>query len=117
MLISLCEKDISIQFEPVTRVNLNFKINIYATDTIGESKEILIKKEQSYDGNNKSLDESDFLKHKNDEEYLTHKEELKCSLEVNAKGDYPLIKIVYLRNNIISPSKLWKDFNVDITKL
>ena len=113
MLNSLCKKDISIQFEPVTRVNLNFKINIYATDTIGESKEILIKKEQSFDGQNKSLDESDFLKHKNDEEYLTHKEELKCSLEVNAKGDYPLIKIVDLRNNIISPSKLWKDFNVD----
>ena len=29
MLNSLCKKDINIQFEPVTRVNLNFKINIY----------------------------------------------------------------------------------------
>ena len=113
MLNSLCKKDINIQFEPVTRVNLNFKINIYATDTIGESKEILIKKEQTLEINKNVLDESDFLKNKNDEEYITHKEELKCSLEINAKGDYPLIKIVDLRNNIISPSKLWKDFNVD----
>ena len=38
MLNSLCKKDINIQFEPITRVNLNFKINIYATDTIEEVK-------------------------------------------------------------------------------
>ena len=113
MLNSLCKKDINIQFEPITRVNLNFKINIYATDTIEESKKILIKKEQSLDINKNVLDESDYLRGKNDEEVMVHKEELKCSLEINAKGDYPLIKIVDLRNNILSPSKLWKDFNVD----
>ena len=113
MLNSLCKKDINIQFEPITRVNLNFKINIYATDTIEESKKILIKKEKSLDinTNRNAIDESDFLK--NNDEVLEHKEELKCSLEVSAKGDYPLIKIVDLRNNIISPAKLWKDFNVD----
>ena len=113
MLNSLCKKDINIQFEPITRVNLNFKINIYATDTIGESKKILIQKEKSMEMNKNAMDESDFLKDKSEEEVITHKEELKCSLEVNAKGDYPLIKIVDLRNNIISPSQLWKDFNVD----
>ena len=112
MLNSLCKKDINIQFEPITRVNLNFKINIYATDTIEESKTILIKKEKSLNiNNNNILDESDILK--NNEEILEHKEQLKCSLDVSAKGDYPLIKIVDLRNNILSPSKLWKDFNVD----
>ena len=111
MLNSLCKKDINIQFEPITRVNLNFIINIYATDTIGESKKILIKKEKSLGINKNILDESDLLK--SNEEILEHKEQLKCSLEVSAKGDYPLIKIVDLRNNIISPSKLWKDFNVD----
>ena len=113
MLNSLCKKDINIQFEPITRVNLNFKINIYATDSIEESKTILIKKEKSLDINHHNLDESDYLQNKNTEEIIAHKEELKCSLEINAKGDYPLIKIVDLRNNIISPSKLWKDFNVD----
>ena len=107
MLNSLCKKDINIQFEPITRVNLNFKINIYATDTIEESKTILIKKEKSLNiNNNNILDESDILK--NNEEILEHKEQLKCSLDVSAKGDYPLIKIVDLRNNILSPS-----FNVD----
>ena len=111
MLNSLCKKDINIQFEPITRVNLNFKINIYATDTIEESKKILIKKQKSMDVN-KRLDESDYIL-KNSEEIMEHREELKCSLEISAKGDYPLIKIVDLRNNVISPSKLWVDFNVD----
>ena len=111
MLNSLCKKDINIQFEPITRANLNFKINIYASDTIEPSKQILIKKEINSDINRNILDESDYLK--NNEDFMPHKEELKCSLEINAKGDYPLIKIVDLRNNIISPSKLWKDFNVD----
>ena len=111
MLNSLCKKDISIQFEPITRVNLNFKINIYATDTIEESKKILIKKEKSMEVK-QGLDESDYIR-KNSEEIMEHKEELKCSLEISAKGDYPLIKIVDLRNNVISPSKLWVDFNVD----
>ena len=73
MLNSLCKKDINIQFEPITRVNLNFKINIYATDTIEESKTILIKKEKSLNiNNNNILDESDILK--NNEEILEHKE-------------------------------------------
>ena len=92
LLNSFCKKDINIQFEPITRVNLSFKINIYASDTIDKN-----------------------IKNTNiNEEELSYKEKLKCSLEVNAKGDFPLIKIVDLRNNIISPSKLWKDFNVDL---
>ena len=113
MLNSLCKKDINIQFEPITRVNLNFKINIYATDTIDKGKTILINKQKTIEINKNNLDESDYLKNKNSEEIMIHREELKCSLEINAKGDYPLIKIVDLRNNIISPAKLWKDFNVD----
>ena len=44
---------------------------------------------------------------------MKHKEQLKCSLDVSAKGNYPLIKIIDLRNNLLSPFKLWKDFNVD----
>ena len=122
LLNSFCKKDINIQFEPKTRVNLSFKINIYASDTIDENKNLNIKENK-----NKSIEinESDknINREENDEELnedisngliLSHKEELKCSLEVNAKGDYPLIKIVDLRNNNISPSKLWKDFNVDM---
>ena len=116
LLNSFCKKDINIQFEPKTRVNLSFKINIYATNIIDENKKLKINKEKSVDIKNKksvkiegdeNLDEDENIE-------ITHKEELKCSLEVNAKGDYPLIKIVDLRHNIISPAKLWKDFNVDL---
>ena len=86
ILNSFCKKDINIKFEPKTRACLSFKVNIYTTDTL------------------KNLEK---VNH-------TENDELKCTLEITAKGDYPLIKIVDLRNNIISPSKLWKDFNVDM---
>ena len=113
LLNSFCKKDINIQFEPKTRVNLSFKINIYATNTIDDKKKLKIKKEKSIEIKNEEkddeiCDDDDII------ESVIQKEELKCSLEVNAKGDYPLIKIVDLRNNRISPSKLWKDFNVDL---
>ncbi len=114
LLNSFCKKDINIQFEPKTRVNLSFKINIYATNTADAKKKLKTKKESSVEiknevNNDEELDVDDDIY-----ETVTQKEELKCSLEVNAKGDYPLIKIVDLRNNIISPSKLWKNFNVDL---
>ena len=122
LLNSFCKKDINIQFEPKTRVNLSFKINIYATDTIDDNKKLVLKKDKSININKESIknankekkEEDDNFYNEKSEEIISHKEELKCSLEVNAKGDYPLIKIVDLRNNNISPSKLWKDFNVDI---
>ena len=98
LLNSFCKKDISIQFEPKTRANLSFKVNVYSTDNNSKNKE-LIKA-----NNNNEEDEKDFVP----------KEELKCTLEVNAKGDYPLIKIVDVRNNLVSTAKLWKDLNVDL---
>ena len=117
LLNSFCKKDIHIQFEPKTRVNLSFKVNIFATDTLDKNKKIIIKKNSKKNANNED-EENDNSSineiNESNEEILSHREELKCSLEVNAKGDYPLIKIVDLRNNIISPSKLWKDFNVDM---
>ena len=113
LLNSFCKKDINIQFEPKTRVNLSFKINIYATDTIDINKKISVRKNKDTE-QEKLKDKNDNTYEDNSEELLSHKEELKCNLEVNAKGDFPLIKIVDLRNNIISPSKLWKDFNVDL---
>ena len=103
LLNSFCQKDINIEFRPKTRINLSFKINIFAIDTINDKKVLKLKK-----------NENGPKKYDSNEDLLLHKEELKCSLEVNAKGDYPLIKIVDLRNNLISPSKLWKDFNVDM---
>ena len=106
LLNSFCKKDISIQFEPKTRSILSFKVNIYATDNTIRNNELINgeeSKNNKYDSENESQ-----------EIIIEHKEELKCTLEINAKGDYPLIKIVDVRNNLISSSKLWKDFNVDV---
>ena len=122
LLNSFCKKDINIQFEPKTRVNLSFKINIYASDTIDDNKILNVKEnknksieiKESGKNINKEENGEELNEDLNNELLFSHKEELKCSLEINAKGDYPLIKIVDLRNNNISPSKLWKDFNVDI---
>jgi len=104
LLNSFCKKDINIQFEPKTRANLLFKVNIYATDNTYRNKD-LIKAEEN---------KNNFDKNDEDGNEFSHKEELKCTLEVNTKGDYPLIKIVDVRNNLISTAKLWKDFNVDM---
>ena len=55
-------------------------------------------------------------KNKNKEEQkndIPSLEEKKCTLRICGQGDYPLIKIVDLRNSIISSSTLWRDFNVD----
>ena len=116
LLNSFCQKDINIQFEPKTRVNLSFKINIFATNIIDENRKLKINKENSVDIKNKKNVKIEEDENSDEDENIeiVHKEELKCSLEVNAKGDYPLIKIVDLRHNIISPAKLWKDFNVDL---
>jgi hypothetical protein len=38
---------------------------------------------------------------------------LKAELTIKANGDYPLIQIVDIRNNITGTSKLWRSFNVD----
>ena len=104
LLNSFCKKDISIQFEPKTRAHLFFKINVYATDNNSRNKELMGDKEKNIHRDNNEENEKDFIP----------KEELKCTLEVNAKGDYPLIKIVDVRNNLISSAKLWKDLHVDL---
>jgi hypothetical protein len=41
------------------------------------------------------------------------KNALKAELVIEANGDYPLIKIVDIRNSNIGNTKLWTDFNVD----
>ena len=105
LINSFCKKDINVEFEPKTRVNLSCKINIYATNQIKDNNSEIFKKNKNNENKKGEV---------NKEEIFLNKEELKCSLEVSARGDYPLIKIVDLRNNIISPSKLWKDFNVDL---
>ena len=83
---SYCKKDISIVFIPKTSSFIEFNINIYSSDNI----------------NPKAL----YLNQEN----IKHKEnELKYTIYIKAKGDFPLIKIVDLRNNLISNRILWKE--------
>ena len=109
LLNSFCKKEISINFEPKTRIALSFKLNVYATDNTTKSKQIISQEKKGLNDNINSYNiDNDSMN-----EIGLNKEELKCTLEINAKGDYPLIKIVDVRNNVESTSKLWQDFNVD----
>jgi len=86
MVNSFCKKEVNVTFSPQTRASIDFKVHIFTTS-------------------NKNKEEQ-----KND---IPSLEEKKCTLRICGQGDYPLIKIVDLRNSIISSSTLWRDFNVD----
>jgi hypothetical protein len=115
MLNSFCKKEINVKFEPKTRAAISFKLKVYASDNTSRSKEIISKENNNKINNNvsNSLDILNGDNNNNDINNNKSNEELKCTLEINAKGDYPLIKIVDVRNDLISTSNLWKDLNVD----
>ena len=87
MVNSFCKKEVNVTFKPCTRASINFLVDIFTTS------------------NRKNKEEQ-----KNE---IPIPEEKKCSLKITGQGDYPLIKIVDLRNNLVSSSQLWNDFNVD----
>ena len=111
MLNSFCKKEISVHFEPKTRSSLSFKINVYAADNTSRSKEIISREKNDTNDNKSDANVLNVISEENKE--IINKEELKCSIEITAKGDYPLIKIVDARNNLISTAQLWKDLSVD----
>lgn len=98
LLNSFCKKDINVTFHPKTRSSMDVKVNIYACDNTYVP--------QKTSNSNPTTNENQNI------EYEKH-QELKCILLIKANGDYPLIKIVDLRNNKFSSSYLWKKFNVD----
>ena len=87
MVNSFCKKEVNVTFKPCTRASIDFYVDIITTS------------------NHKNKEEQ-----KND---IPIPEEKKSTLRICGQGDYPLIKIVDLRNNLISSSTLWRDFNVD----
>jgi hypothetical protein len=87
---SLCQKDVNVTFKPTTRVRLSFKIALYAT----------------YDPTDKMVNNMI-----NNHQFEA-KSSLKAEIQIEANGNYPLIKIVDIRNNHIGTSKLWRNFNV-----
>jgi len=111
MLNSFCKKDIAIQFEPKTRSTLTFKLNVFATDNTSRSKDIISRENNNM--NDSNINNNYYLANDENNDIAINKEELKCTLEITAKGDYPLIKIVDVRNNLESVATLWKELNVD----
>ena len=88
LINSFCKKEITVTFKPITRAKLNLHVEIFATEH--NSKTLLSSNEYSP---NKSL---------------------KSELIINANGDYPLIKICDIRNDIVGTNNLWHLFNVDL---
>jgi hypothetical protein len=91
LINSFCKKDVSVTFKPVNRKKFNINVALYAVDNKNDKMTQTILSNNSFEVN----------------------KTLKAELIIEANGDYPLIKIVDIRNSNIGPSKLWKAFNVD----
>ena len=87
MVNSFCKKEVNVTFKPCTRASIDFEVHIYTTSNSNKREEV-----------------------KNE---IPIPEEKKCSLRITGQGDYPLIRIVDIRNNKKSSSSLWRDFNVN----
>jgi hypothetical protein len=74
------------------------KVNVYAV----EHQELKLENLQK-DNENNLINNEDNSKIKS----------LKCELILTANGDYPLIRIADIRNNIVGTNNLWYLFNVD----
>ena len=88
---SLCKKEVTIIFKPTFRETFDFDLLIYAEERLTKS------------------DINSFEENK-DNNSIT---KLKAKLSINAKGDYPLLKIVDIRNSMQGTAKLWHSFNVE----
>jgi len=115
LINSFCKKEISVIFAPTTRAEVNLTIDIFAYEHLSTEKT-----ENQNENKNIENEEDDYEEEeeKKEEEIKQEPNEknlkLKCSIVIKAKGDYPLIRIVDIRNNETSSSKLWKSFNVDL---
>lgn len=106
---SLCQKEINVTFHPKVRSSLNVNVYIYS------SHNLTIMNKPGAKSPRKGRDIVTKA-NVNAEEFDT-KQELKCQLRIKANGDYPLIKIVDLRNIITGTCTLWKNFNVNEANL
>lgn len=91
LINSLCKKDVSVTFKPNSRASINMKVALYAMENKND------KMTQSILSNSSSE--------------IT--KSLKAEVHIEANGDYPLIKIVDIRNSNMGTSMLWQNFNAD----
>jgi hypothetical protein len=72
------------------------KVNVYATEH--QTKKVLQNIPKENDSSNQDKNEI---------------RSLKCELTLTANGDYPLIRIADVRNNLVGTNNLWYLFDVD----
>ena len=108
LLNSFCKKEISVIFAPTTRAEVNLTIDIFAYEHLSKENN------ENPNENNENPNENEEIEEEEKKNPSEMNLKLKCSIVIKAKGDYPLIKIVDIRNNETSSSKLWKSFNVDL---
>ena len=98
LINSFCKKEVQVLFKPINRYLVKMKVNVYAV----EHQELKLQNLQK-DNENNLINNEDNSKIKS----------LKCELILTANGDYPLIRIADIRNNIVGTNNLWYLFNVD----
>ena len=98
LINSFCKKEVQVLFKPINRYLVKMKVNVYAV----EHQELKLENLQK-DNENNLINNEDNSKIKS----------LKCELILTANGDYPLIRIADIRNNIVGTNNLWYLFNVD----
>ena len=111
LLNSFCKKEISVIFAPTTRAKVNLTIDIFAYEHLSKENN---ENNENPNENNENPNENEEIEEEEKKNPSEMNLKLKCSIVIKAKGDYPLIKIVDIRNNETSSSKLWKSFNVDL---
>ena len=115
LINSFCKKDVSVLFKPINRYLVKMKVKIYATE-YRYSK--VLKKNSTKDklstGNQDRKNSKDKEINQNENKAEEQKiKSLKCELLITANGDYPLIRIADVRNDMVGTNNLWHLFDVD----
>ena len=108
LINSFCKKEVQVLFKPINRYLVKMKVNIYATEHQDSKDFKNFTKENSkpelINNNNDNIEnKNSFSKIKS----------LKCELTLTANGDYPLIRIADIRNNLVGTNNLWHLFDVN----
>ena len=99
LINSFCKKEVQVLFKPINRYFVKMKVNVFATE------HQTTKYYQNFPKENESNNEE-----KQDDSKI---KSLKCELTLTANGDYPLIRIADVRNNLVGTNNLWYLFDVD----
>ena len=122
LINSFCKKDVSVLFKPINRYLVKMKVKIFAIEhkntkvvknvNNNNQDKMSTSSHNRKESKDRESKESNNINEKNVEEEKGFKS-LKCELLLTANGDYPLIRIADVRNNILGAYNLWNLFDVD----